>query len=530
MIMVLNARFISGRIRKRFISYSRGLMILILLAILCLISFSAFAEDPIVVRMTLSKYSFSEPETISVLIDVENNGSQSIDSLSLFFPNGKQVEEFGSDTLEAGDHRSWEGEWSVTKAEIEAERLTFKIVFFEGEAQKKRTKNFSRDLIYEAVDEGVEDEEEVLNTPVPEKPINFVYQLQEDGTLQITGYIEDVENLIIPSHINGMAVTSIKELEAKVLNKIRSITIPETVIEINPYNFAAFTNNAEIVVSQYNPAFTSVDGVLYNKGKTILLSYPPAKNGLSFTIPEGVEEIEAGAFRLNKKLINVRFPKSIRKIGISAFANCEELRGMTIPDSVDLEYNIFEGSKKIEEVWVSPDHPTLAIIDGVLFNKNLKELIYYPFYPVRTSYTIPQGIRGIGINAFKNNTDLETIYFPDSVEYIHSCAFSGCEHLKSIELPPNIPVIELGVFEGCMELSNLVLPSNLKRIETSFFACLSLKELYIPETVEYINQFAFAFGSHDITLKVERSSYAAEFCRENEIRYSYPTELDWLND
>jgi hypothetical protein len=78
-----------------------------------------------------------------------------------------------------------------------------------------------------------------------------------------------------------------------------------------------------IEVDEENPSYSSMDGVLFNKDKTELISCP---NGMqvSYTIPNGVTSICDNAFRYSK-LISVTIPKSVTSIGKYAFFACEKL-------------------------------------------------------------------------------------------------------------------------------------------------------------------------------------------------------------
>lgn len=77
---------------------------------------------------------------------------------------------------------------------------------------------------------------------------------------------------------------------------LSSISIPSSVISLVDGLFAGCTSLAAITVDANNPAYSSVDGVLFNKNQTTLIQYPTAKTGTFYTIPNTVTSIATEAF------------------------------------------------------------------------------------------------------------------------------------------------------------------------------------------------------------------------------------------
>jgi len=73
---------------------------------------------------------------------------------------------------------------------------------------------------------------------------------------------------------------------------------------------------------------SSENGILFNKSKTVLIEYPSSKIDTSYTIPNGVTNIEDDAFFSCKNLISVTIPDSVTKIGNRAFMDCTQLKNI----------------------------------------------------------------------------------------------------------------------------------------------------------------------------------------------------------
>ena len=106
---------------------------------------------------------------------------------------------------------------------------------------------------------------------------------------------------------------------------LTALDIPDTVTEIGPHALdtcfalqtlslgSGLTTLSEtalprygalqtITVSEENAQFSDLDGVLFNKAKTCLCFYPPAREETLYAVPAGVETIAAGAFPDNGSL------------------------------------------------------------------------------------------------------------------------------------------------------------------------------------------------------------------------------------
>ena len=129
-------------------------------------------------------------------------------------------------------------------------------------------------------------------------------------------------------------MTSIGDSAFDDCKSLRSITIPDSVMQIGVNPFEGCSALKSISVSPDHPHFATIDGVLFRKADKTLISYPIGKNSSAYTIPQGITAIGDNAFYACKSLISITIPDSVTSIGDSAFMVCDSLTSITIPDSV----------------------------------------------------------------------------------------------------------------------------------------------------------------------------------------------------
>ncbi len=263
----------------------------------------------------------------------------------------------------------------------------------------------------------------------------------------------------------------------------------------------------EIVVHADNQHYVSMEGVLFRKSHSTLIQFPSARTG-SYEIPSGVNAIARMAFAFGNIesvtttsslrsledlafdgcsfLTNVTFVEGLTHIGDSPFRHTS-LKELSLPDSLvnhggkvvgaanELRsINIGSGltsigyfgegwSPVLTNISVHAENPHLASIDGVLFNKQLTELIKYP--PGKSgSYVVPPSVTKISSHSFNSATALTNISIPPSVQDIGDYAFAACTGLKSLRIPANVDRIRWRTF-GAAGLERLIIEGGVNTFE-----------------------------------------------------------------
>lgn len=281
--------------------------------------------------------------------------------------------------------------------------------------------------------------------------------------------------------------------------ELESIAIPDSVVTIdgNPFHSCPLLTN--ISITENNPAYCVVDGVVFNREMTRLVCYPAGLAVAQYTIPDGVTVIGEAAFTdylfwHAPALEEITIPDSVTCIESNAFGGCgvDELR---IPDSV---------------TWIGAEAFDDSGIRRLILPARLQQLEYGLCMNsgLLESVILPKSLVAIGENAFLDCTSLDEINLPSGVTEIRSGAFYGCEKLSQVVLPEGLRTIGVSAFHDCVSLRGISLPASIEHIDSGVF------DIYDSRTHERII-------IPGLVITVPAGSYAAEYCREQGILYEY---------
>lgn len=282
---------------------------------------------------------------------------------------------------------------------------------------------------------------------------------------------------------------------------LKKIEIPETVETICEYAFCKCTNLKKIhlpkalkVILDYvfmdagveeftidssNAAFTTIDGVLYNKKCTQLVLVPNKKTKVQ--IPDTITQINQNAARGNKELKEVKFSSALKIIKDYAFEGCSALKEVKFPNTLKtIGTSAFDGCS------------------------TLKKVIF------------PNALKTIGYAAFKECSVLKEVKFPNTLKTIYEEAFKGCSALKDIYIPASVTILGNNAFTECSNIKTFKINNKNKKYSASdgdfynknktiFYASVTNKEsVTIPKSVKEIE--TDTFGENVKKIKVEKGN------------------------
>ena len=258
--------------------------------------------------------------------------------------------------------------------------------------------------------------------------------------------------------------------------KLRRVDLPASLKSVNGSAFFGTTSNMEINVASKNKHFVSIDGVLFNYTKSMIVAYPAGRTA-AYTVPENVRYIGSCAFAYTKaSLVDLG---SVTEIGDSAFA-ASSLSAIVIPDTViSMGSGAFAGSAYLSSVKIG--NGLRSISAGAFASCSISEI------------TIPAGIESIGGAAFKFAGLGKLIFENNSrLTVISDEAFFGCP-LTSVNFPDSLMNIGGGAFFKC-SLSSISFGegSSLQIIGAEAFRYAPLATVAFPANIRTIGDYAFA--------------------------------------
>lgn len=128
----------------------------------------------------------------------------------------------------------------------------------------------------------------------------------------------------------GNRITTIENTAFYYCLSLKQVTIPSNVTNIGGNVFGFCTALTHINVDAANTAYSSENGVLFNKDKTTLLRYPAAKPGTTYILPKSITYIGQNAFGQCTALKELTLPENVSKIESYAFEDFAAITKMTV--------------------------------------------------------------------------------------------------------------------------------------------------------------------------------------------------------
>lgn len=238
----------------------------------------------------------------------------------------------------------------------------------------------------------------------------FAYSENDDGTITITGGNIVTPKLEIPAELEGKKVSAIGMNAFTGNNVITDLVIPEGVTTLNWYSFNT-CRNLETV-----------------------------------TLPDSLEFIDGWAFERCSRLKTISIPANVTRINGGAFAQNSSMTSITC----------------------DPANKNYVSVDGVLFTKDMKELVAYPG-GIQGGYTVPATVNHIGDAAFYGALGLDSVTILGNLDFIGFEAFAECSKLTDVAIRDGVNYVGYWAFRGCDGIKTLTVPQSVTNIGDQAF-------------------------------------------------------------
>lgn len=279
-----------------------------------------------------------------------------------------------------------------------------------------------------------------------------------------------LKKAVLPKKIN-----SVPESAFEGCSKLSKVTLPKTVSIIKRRAFANCTSLKKITLNSR----------IYALGDQAF-----AGSGLQkIKMNDNMQFVGNGAFQ-GTDIRSISLKSKVTFIGNRVFANCEKLKRVDIPASVNgINPGAFNNCVSLRAINVAAGNKNYCSVAGVLYNKSKTKLIQYPLHKTSRSFRTPGSLQQIRANAFSENPYLRSVTI--SAGTIGRYAFSDMRNLSSVTILSGTRKIQRGAFSGNKKLTKITLPDSVTSIGSRAFAGAKVQTIRIPSRLTYLSNDAF---------------------------------------
>lgn len=298
-------------------------------------------------------------------------------------------------------------------------------------------------------------------------------------------------DLIIPD-----TVTSIASGAFKSLNYLRSVTMSDSVTSIGTSAFADCIALTDIVFSKNLNALPQ--GICQD-----------CTNLLKVIIPDSVKTIGDYAFRCCRKLVSITLGTGLTEIksnyfGSEAFSGCSNLREIVNNSRLPIDSAIGTNSygyiaSNATDVHTGSSNMIIDTIDDFTFAITDDWILLMSGPLDQAHIEFPLDYNGqrysIGSYAYFQNSKLQSITIPGTVDKIGDYAFYRCENLSDLNLNTGLIQIGSAAFYGCWKLKIIILPDSVQSIQDGAFHGCYAKTIILPDALDDLNLAVFSLSA-----------------------------------
>lgn len=222
----------------------------------------------------------------------------------------------------------------------------------------------------------------------------------------------------------------------------------------------------------------------------LLLSVNKEYTG-DFFVPDEIRIIADSAFK-HLKLTELITSNFLKHIEYNAFFDCQKLKTVNLGKSVEtLARGPFRMCTELATITVHEENEHYSIVDGVLYNKQLSEVMRCP-QKLAQKVILPHLTKKINAYAFEWCTEIKSVEIPEGCIFIRNSAFSVCEKLSDIVIPQTMEYIDHYEFSYCNSIESILIPDNVFYLgKYVFTCCMNLKEVELGNGITKLRDGLF---------------------------------------
>lgn len=221
---------------------------------------------------------------------------------------------------------------------------------------------------------------------------------------------------------------------------------------------------------------------------------------------------------------------AVTEIGHYGLYNDGDFVKLIIPETIEIiGNNALTCNGKLMDVEVHEDNPYFCDVDGVLYNKEVTTIVYYPEGREDKTYTLPETVTELGEYCF-HYTNIETLSLPKKLKKINNRAFYGASKLKEVVLPTGLESIGSGAFYYCENLTEIAIPDSVVSLgDYCFSSCYNLKNVHLGSGLNELGDSALGSGNslRQISVASDNKAFVAEndvlFNKDKTVLIKYPS-------
>lgn len=382
-------------------------------------------------------------------------------------------------------------------------------------------------------------------------------KLGESGTDQ-----QVLETLIIPDKVEDIDITCISSESFANMDMLKEVILPESIHIIEKGAFQnchslqevhmpsgnvviqenAFSGTMALETDCYHVSYIgntlikadiSLQDEYEIKDGTVSISdeaFAKCEKLIKIVIPDSVEIIGIRAFSECRALKEVIMPKHLMQLGCGAFHKCYSLSAVNIPEGIQrLDRGVFQDCTALREIHLPTSITSIGFDtftnSGIMgmYESGEANALYIDNWLIcyKESFegklSIRPGTIGLADSFEWDNREVSEIEIPDSVRYLGMGCFQQCHNITHIELPEGIEKIGNSAFRGCEKVKTIVFPRTLQKLDIwNVMDCESIEKVTFlnPDTEIIWPAIVNRRDEKVITVVGYRNSTVQKYCEK----------------